>query len=58
MQIDKIHVYKSDCILRLGGKSDGADREVEWATEWGKPIFYSVEELVAYYKDYFESLEK
>lgn len=57
MQIDKIHVFKSDCLLRLGGKSDGADREVVWATEWEKPIFYSLEELVEHYKEYFSELE-
>lgn len=57
MNIDKIHVFKSDCLLRLGGKSDGADREVQWAKEWGKPIFYSIEELVEYYKEYFSKLE-
>jgi hypothetical protein len=57
MQIDKTHVFKSDCLLRLGGKSDGADREVIWATEWKKPIFYSIEELIKYYKEYFSELE-
>jgi hypothetical protein len=57
MQLDKIHVFKSDCLLRLGGKSDGADREVIWATEWGKPVFYSTEELVEHYKEYFSQLE-
>jgi hypothetical protein len=39
-----------DCILRLEGESNGADNEVEVARVLGKPIFFSIEELIEYYK--------
>lgn len=34
-----------DCLLRLSGQSNGADKEVEEAQKLGIPIFYSLEEL-------------
>ena len=34
-----------DCVLRLDGKSDGAEQEEELARSLGIPIFYSLEEL-------------
>jgi len=37
--------------LRLPGKSDGADKEVELAKTLGKPIFYSIEELTEFLKN-------
>ena len=40
-----------DCLLRLPGKSDGADKEVELAKTLGKPIFYSIEELTEFLKN-------
>ena len=53
--VDWIHltlelVEKCDCVLRIGGKSRGADDEVEKGKELGKPIFYSVTDLIAHYK--------
>ena len=39
-----------DAVVRLPGASTGADKEVEWAIEKGKPIFHSVEECIAYYQ--------
>lgn len=39
---------KCDCILRLPGISNGADGEVEFAKRIGKPVFYSIEEIVEY----------
>lgn len=41
-----------DCILRLPGKSDGADAEVELAEKLGLPIYYSVQEAI---ETYFET---
>jgi hypothetical protein len=38
-------VEASDCILRLDGESEGADREVLRASELGMPVFYSLKEL-------------
>jgi len=34
-----------DALLRLPGKSQGADREVEEAKRWGRMIYYSIEDL-------------
>lgn len=50
IDIDLKWVEKCDCLLRLGGRSPGADGEVEYATKLGKPVFYSEDELLKYYK--------
>lgn len=34
-------------ILRLPGKSGGADKEVELCNEWSIPVFYDIPNLVA-----------
>lgn len=39
----------SDVVLRLPGDSDGADREVAEARRLGKPVYYSIDELMAPY---------
>jgi len=39
-----------DCLLRIPGKSSGADMEVQYATDLNKPVFYSKEELFSYYE--------
>lgn len=39
-------VRRCDIVLRLPGESKGADLEVELARSLGKPVYYSVEELV------------
>src|ERR1035437_920523 len=49
--IDLVWVEACDCVLRLEGESSGADGEVKYALELGKPVFYSIEELKEYYKD-------
>lgn len=36
-----------DAVLRLPGESAGADREVAYAKEHGKPVYYSIPELIA-----------
>ncbi|MCP3929320.1 MAG: DUF4406 domain-containing protein [Bacteroidetes bacterium] len=38
-----------DAVLRLPGKSKGADGEVAFAGTLNIPVFYSVEELCAHY---------
>ncbi len=48
--IDLVWVEACDCILRLGGESKGADGEVRYANQLGKPVFYSLNELRTYYK--------
>ena len=50
MKVDLIWVETCDCVLRLDGDSSGADDEVNHAHKVGNPVFYSVEELVEYYK--------
>jgi nucleoside 2-deoxyribosyltransferase len=37
---------KCDCLLRLPGRSSGADNEVAVAKEMGIPIFYEVLDLL------------
>jgi len=37
-----------DYILRLAGESKGADMEVARAIGLGKPVFYSIDELMLY----------
>ena len=39
---------RCDCLLRLGGASEGADREVEYARQMGVPVFFSIEQLIEY----------
>lgn len=36
---------RCDCVLRMPGKSEGADREVGFAQASGKPVYWSIEEL-------------
>ena len=39
VEADMALVAKSDGVLRLEGDSEGADREVAMAKEWGIPVF-------------------
>lgn len=45
MEVDYEWINVCDCILRLPGKSTGADLEVAHASMKGIPVFYSLEEL-------------
>jgi len=49
LKLDMEWISICDCLLRLGGESKGADREVTRAHELGKQVFYSVEEMDNYY---------
>jgi|ERR1035441_10272014 hypothetical protein len=49
VSIDLEWVKVCDCVLRLGGISRGADDEVEFAKSLGKPVFYSIPDLIDYY---------
>lgn len=40
-------MLQCDAVLRLGGDSVGADKEVETAKENGIPVYYSIEDLIA-----------
>jgi hypothetical protein len=50
IKVDNVWVLVCDCLLRLEGKSSGADDEVKLAIENHIPVFYSFEELCSYYK--------
>lgn len=49
LNLDLEWVKVCDCILRLPGKSKGADGEVEFAEKLNIPVFYSIDELCDYY---------
>lgn len=46
IEIDLCWVEKCDILLRLGGDSEGADGEVEYAKTLGIPVVYSIEDLL------------
>lgn len=46
MQLDLAWLERCDMVLRLPGKSQGADREVWYANELGLPIYFDVKELI------------
>jgi len=50
IRMDLVWVEVCDCVLRLDGESKGADGEVAYAEELGKPVFYSLEALAKFYK--------
>jgi hypothetical protein len=50
IKVDNVWVLVCDCVLRLEGKSSGADDEVKLAIENNIPVFYNFEDLCTYYK--------
>jgi hypothetical protein len=48
LEFDRTWVETCDAFLRLPGESHGADTERGWALGCGKPIFFSVSEVVAW----------
>lgn len=51
LELDFEWIPVCDCLLRLPGESAGADKEVQLALSLGKPIFYSIVEVIEYYKN-------
>ena len=49
MKLDKEWLLHCDGLLRMEGKSEGADQEVWWAIDNNIPVFYSVDQVVKYY---------
>jgi len=47
MSIDFDWITRCDALLRLPSQSSGGDREVEFATRYGMPVFYDVEHVLA-----------
>jgi len=45
LNLDFEWIKVCDCLLRLEGESNGADKEVEYAKSIKLPVFYSLEEL-------------
>lgn len=45
MVIDSEILRRCDAVLRISGKSKGADREVKLAKSLGIPVYHSLEEL-------------
>jgi len=50
LHIDFKWIESCRVLLRLGGESPGADREVEYAKEKNIPVFYSLEKLYEFFK--------
>ncbi len=50
LKFDFEWVKACNCLLRLSGKSKGADREVEYAIENNKPVFRSISEIISAYE--------
>jgi hypothetical protein len=48
--LDREWVLRCDCLLRMGGESGGADAEVDLAAENKIPVFYSIDDLVNFYR--------
>ena len=40
-----------DCLIRLPGESRGADNEMQYMIELGKPVFLDVDSLLRWYKE-------
>ncbi len=47
---DYFILKRCDAVLRISGESTGADSEVALAKQYGIPVFYSMEELMAFRK--------
>ena len=45
MKLDTEWLLRCDCVLRLDGKSAGAEREIAIAKAEGIPVVYSIDEL-------------
>ncbi len=50
LELDSQFLPLCDALLRLPGKSNGADKEVELAKTLKIPVFYTIDELKEYYK--------
>ena len=45
-KMDLEWLHKCDCLVRIGGESYGADNEVRYMHDLGKPVYYSIQELL------------
>ncbi len=51
LELSKQFLTCCDCLLRLGGESKGADVEEEHARALGLPVFRSINEVFAHYRE-------
>jgi len=51
LELDIKFLEVCDVVLRIPGKSNGADLEVEYANKIGLPVFYSIDELLKFFKE-------
>jgi hypothetical protein len=49
--MDRVIVSRCDAVLRLPGESTGADLEVAQARSEGKPVFHTVDEVIAWARE-------
>src|SRR4051812_28903025 len=49
LKLDNQFLPCCDAVLRIPGKSNGADKEVALAKKLKMPVFYSIDELKKYY---------
>lgn len=45
LSIDIAFLKRCDCVLRLPGKSEGADFEVKYAEDHNIPVYYSIDDI-------------
>jgi hypothetical protein len=47
-----------DCLLRLPGKSEGADQEIAAASRLGIPVFYNVTQVLTFKERDYDALHR
>lgn len=48
-EVDRYWVMRCDALLRISGESKGADYEMTVAKEYGKPIFFSIQDILQFF---------
>jgi hypothetical protein len=51
MRFDLAWLRRCNAVLRIEGESEGADKEVKYAQDHCLPVFFSIEELLKFYKN-------
>jgi hypothetical protein len=51
-EYDVATLARCDAVFRMEGKSEGADQEVAFAEDEGKPVFTNRPELLAWARDW------
>lgn len=49
LKIDFEKIKRCDAVIRLTGKSEGADKETIYAKKMNIPVFYSIQKLWRFY---------